>query len=332
MVGAKLNYRMRIIIYGACLVTLLFLGCKEGYETPEVIEKIPIDLKVKRFDQDFKRLKSDDFTRLKEEYPFLIPRNNLNVDSLWSAQRKDTLQQLVLSEVAKVFPKFLEEEAEINLLFKHVKFYFPEFKEPTVVTLVSNVDYRNRVIASNDLLLIALDTYLGSTHEFYQDYAAYIARDLKKNQIVPDIAETYAKQLVPGKGVRTFIDQMVYFGKIAYLKSLFIPFRGQEQVMNYSKEDLEWAQMNEEQIWNYFVENELLFSTNSDLPKRFLVHAPFSKFYLELDSESPGMLGRYIGWQIVNAFMSKNDVSLRDLLLMKGEDVFNKSKFKPARS
>ena len=291
MLGAKQNFRMRILTYGVCLVTLLFLGCKEGYETPEAVEKIPIEIKVKRFDQDFKNLESDDFTGLKEEYPFLVPRKNVNVDSLWAAQRKDTIQQLVLSEVEKVFPKFLEEEAEISLLFKHIKFYFPEFKAPTVVTLVSNVDYRNRVIASNDLLLIALDTYLGSSHEFYQDYAAYIARDLKKNQIIPDIAETYAKQLVPGKGMRTFVDQMVYFGKIAYLKSLFIPFRDQQEVMNYSKKQLEWAQLNEGQIWNYFVENELLFSTNSDLPKRFLVHAPFSKFYLELDSESPGMLG-----------------------------------------
>ena len=77
MLRVKINYRMRVLTSVVCLLTLLFIGCKEKYETPEAIAKIPIALEVKRFDLDFKNLKSDDFTQLKEEYPFLIPQNSV---------------------------------------------------------------------------------------------------------------------------------------------------------------------------------------------------------------------------------------------------------------
>jgi len=57
--------------------------------------------------------------------------------------------------------------------------------------------------------------------------------------------------------------------------------------------------------------------------------APFSKFGLELDNESPGRLGRYIGWQIVRAFMDNNDIELKQLLAMPEEEIFKKSNYKP---
>ena len=92
-----------------------------------------------------------------------------------------------------------------------------------------------------------------------------------------------------------------------------------------------WAKANEAELWSYFVDRDLLFSTDTSLSKRFIAEAPFSKFYLELDNESPGMLGRYLGWQIVRAYMEKNDVSLRDLATIDGQELFKKSKYKPVK-
>ena len=89
---------------------------------------------------------------------------------------------------------------------------------------------------------------------------------------------------------------------------------------------------NESYIWRYFIERELLFSTDLKLSGRFITPAPFSKFYLEdIDAESPGRLGQYIGWQIVRAYMQQNDVSLKDMLLKSPEEIFNNSKFKPRK-
>jgi uncharacterized protein YjaZ len=79
----------------------------------------------------------------------------------------------------------------------------------------------------------------------------------------------------------------------------------------------------------YFIEKKLLFSTDTKLNKRFLENAPFSKFYLHQDRQSPGRIGVWIGWQIVKSFMQNNDVSLQKLLTTDSEDIFNKSRYKP---
>ena len=125
---------------------------------------------------------------------------------------------------------------------------------------------------------------------------------------------------------------MIYFGTQLYLMGEVMQFKTDEECMGYTKEELEWAQVNESYIWRYFVERELLYSTDSKLPGRFINPAPFTKFYLEeIDSDSPGSLGRYIGWQIVKAYMENNDVKLKEMLIKSPEEIFNNSKFKPRK-
>ena len=85
-------------------------------------------------------------------------------------------------------------------------------------------------------------------------------------------------------------------------------------------------------IWRYFIERQILYKTDPDLVQRLLEPAPFSKFYLELDNESPGRVGRWIGWQIVKSFMDqKSETSTQELLRMPAQKLFNLSKYKPKR-
>ncbi len=54
--------------------------------------------------------------------------------------------------------------------------------------------------------------------------------------------------------------------------------------------------------------------------------APFSKFYLELDSEAPAMLGQYIGWKIVREYMDEYEVGVEEMLRTDAKTIFNKAK------
>ena len=99
--------------------------------------------------------------------------------------------------------------------------------------------------------------------------------------------------------------------------------------MHYTEEQLKWAQENEAYIWMYIIEKELLYSTDPELNNRFINPAPFSKFYLEIDNESPGRIGQFIGWQIVRAYMQNNPVPLHEMLLKDAKSLFEESKFKP---
>ena len=124
---------------------------------------------------------------------------------------------------------------------------------------------------------------------------------------------------------------MVYFGKLLYFKDIIIPFKTDAEKIGYSEDQIKWAEANESQIWSYFIEKELLYSTDNKLPSRFIADAPFSKFYLELDNESPGRLGQYIGWQIVKAYANSTGIDVMTIMQKETEEIFRKSKFKPKK-
>lgn len=321
-----MNYKIGLLV-----ICLGLLSCSDDYTVPKEISEIEMDVKVKRFDLDFLNSDISSFETLKNKYPYFIPRNGANVDSLWTIKKLDTLEQELLEESAKAFPDFKNQTVELNLLFQHIKYNFPEFETPEVVTSTSMVSYRDKILLQNNILLIAIDTYLGEDHKFYDGIPRYLAKNLKQEQLISDVAAIYAKKYVNVGNQRSLLSQMVYFGKQLYLKDVFMPFQSEASRIEYSDTELEWAKANESEIWSYLVEKDLLFNTDTDLSSRFIAPAPFSKFYLELDNESPGMIGRYIGWQIVRSFMKKNDVSLRELTTMDGKELFDKSKYKPAK-
>ena len=321
---------MRNPIWFIYLLILTFYGCKEGDREAEEVAKIEVLLDVSRFDREFAGAKPADIPALKEKYPYLFP--NSYPDSIWVAKVQDTLQIEISGEVEKAFPTFEEEGEGLRSLFRHIKYYYPEFYLPKVVTLTSDVDYANRVILADTLLLIGLDNYLGPSHEFYKVIPKYVADDLDKKFLVRDVASAFAKRVVPAPADRTFISQMIYYGKELYVKEKLMPAVTDHVNIGYTQAQLDWAGANEEQVWRYFVEGGILYDTDSKLGPRFLDPAPFSKFQLELDNESPDMIGRFIGWQIVRAFMENNKEDLHEMLALPGEEIFKRSKYKPRRS
>lgn len=312
-----------------CLSFFVLISCGNDDDKEKEIAQIPVNLEVERFDQRFARANADSLPALKRDFPFLFPRQY--PDILWVEKMNDSIQLELNEAVAAEFPQFEETGEELERLFQHIKYYFPEKKVPKVITLTSDVDYRNRVVYADSLLLVALDTYLGREHELYLGMQEYIKKHLQKELIVSDVAEAFAQTLVPRPASRSFLHHMIYYGKILALKDLLIPFKTDAQKISYLPEDLEFAENNEEQIWRYFVERELLYSSDSELQTRFLFPAPFSKFYLELDNEAPPRLGQYIGWQIVRQYMDKNNVSVEEMINADAETIFKQSKYKPRK-
>lgn len=324
------KYRKGMKKVGLFLLLGIFISCQNENEIEQEIAEIPVEVEVVRFDQKFANATTENLSVLKNDFPFLFPKEV--PDSVWVERINDTLQQELNGEVAAAFPDFSSEKDEIRQLFQHLKYYFPKFSEPKIITLTSRVDYRNRVVVTDSLLLISLDVYLGKEHEFYGGIFDYIRADFEPELIISDMAGEYAKTMVPYPEARSFLAQMVYYGKILYLKDLLIPFKSDAQKIRYSEEEFQWAKKNEEEIWRFFVEKELLYSTDPNLRNRFIDIAPFSKFYLQLDSESPSQLGRFIGWQIVRQFAQREkEISLQQLLSTDAKTIFNGSNYKPRK-
>ncbi|MDC6365839.1 MULTISPECIES: gliding motility lipoprotein GldB [Flavobacteriaceae] len=322
-------FPVQVLAFLTFLMMFIHSGCKKSDKTAEQISKIPIDMTVARFDREFAEAEPYDIPKLKSEYPYLFPEQF--ADSIWIAKLTDTIQLELSEEVDKTFGDFGEESEELKSLFQHIKYYFPGITVPKVVTLTSDVRYQDRVILTDSLLLLGLDNYLGKNHHFYQSIQRYIALGLDEKYLTSDVASAFAKKVLRYPRNRTFLSRMVFYGKELYLKDKLLPNISDAQKIGYSEGQMDWAIASEEQIWRYFVERELLYSTDAQLDRRFLDPAPFSKFQLELDNESPGRLGRYMGWQIVRAFMEKNKVSLHELLDVPADEILKKSNYKPKK-
>ena len=307
---------------------IFMVSCEKDKQVEKEIETIDVEFVVERFDQAFKNADTTDLPQLKAAYPFMFPSKY--PDEFWIARMQDTLQQQLVAESSRVFNDFINEKKEITQLFQHLTYYFPEFTIPRVVTSTSSVDYRNKVIVTDTIVLISIDTYLGEDHKFYEGIQYYLKKNFKSEQMVVDMAAAYADTYSFQSQKKTLLDEMIYFGKQLYFKDIIIPFKTDAQKIGYSNEQLQWAEDNEWFIWNHFIDKELLFSTDSKLPSRFINPAPFSKFYLEqVDNESPGRIGQYIGWKIVKSYMSNNEVTLKDLLIAEPLEIYNNSNYKP---
>ena len=311
------------------LLSILFISCgKEDKYTIDVSE-ISVDFTVDRFEIDFYNSNKTNLEKLKTKYPFLFPENT--PDSIWISKIQNKDEQDLFLESQKVFKDFSSTNKDLENLFKHIKYYNTSFKEPNVVTVLSNLDYNYKIIYSDLLLIISLDLYLGSNHVFYNDYPNYIRHNNTKERIVVDVANQFIERQIKLSNNRTFLGKMIAAGKKLHLLDLYLPNVPDNLKIGYSKEKLLWSQANEEQVWKYFIENKLLYSTDTKLNKRFLDEAPFSKFYLSEDVKSPGRIGQWLGWQIVRSFMEKNDVSLQTLLEMNEDEIFKKSNYKPRK-
>ena len=311
------------------LFGVLFFSCNNESKVEKEIEKIPIDFELIRFDMEFAQATPADLPRLKVEFPEFFPQQYN--DSIWVEKLTDTLQHQLENEVAKTFPKDEALNQLLLPLFQHIKYYFPKFQTPVVITATSDVDYRNKVILAEKMLVIGLDNYLGAEHHFYEGIDKYISKEMKPSQIGPDVAEAYARVYIKPPNKASFLGQIVYYGKELYLKDIWLPNISDAEKIGYTEEEFQWAEENEEYMWRYFVEKELLYNTDPKLCARFVSPAPFSKFYLEIDNESPGMLGRYLGWKIVRAYMKNNEADVQQLMVTEADEIFTNSKYKPKK-
>ncbi|MDX6747416.1 gliding motility lipoprotein GldB [Polaribacter sp. PL03] len=313
------------------ILAVLFSFC--ACNTDEIgkvdVSNINVDFKVKRFDVDFYTSETDNLQDLKRKYPYFFPIGVTDSISLSKINNKD--EQELFLETQKVYKSFDSVKKELASLFKHVKYYNPNFTAPNVVNMLTNIDYDSRVIYADSLLIISLDVFLGKKHPFYSDYPKYIKENNTKDHIAVAVAEAIINKQVKNSKDRSFVGKMIHEGKKMYLLDSYLPTVSDKEKIGYELDKYNWIISNEEQIWSYFIEKKILFSTDTNLNKRFLEPAPFSKFYMEHDNLSPGRVGVWVGWQIVRSYMQHNDVSLQELLKINELDLYKKSKYKPRK-
>jgi len=312
------------------LLLLLFFSCKtETKKQFETIKVKPVAVTIERFDKIFYESKPENLALLKNEYPYLFPSQV--EDTVWINKINDKLLRELYQEVQNKYPNNSELKNELGNLFARIQYYFPRTTIPKVITLINEVDKDAKAIYADSLVLLSLDCYLGEKHRFYEDFPTYQRIEFNEDQMMPDLVKSFSLYKIRYPNDNTLLSQMIYYGKQLYLKDVLLQDFSDEAKIAYSENQLKWCKENETQMWSYFIENKLLFDANPKNKFRFINDAPFSKFYLEIDNESPGRVGQWLGWQIVRSFMKNNAVSLPEMLAIDAKTLFENSKYKPAK-
>ena len=312
-------------------IGLLFFSCNKKNKIEKAVEEIPVSIKTHRFEQAFFDAKPEDLAKVKSQYPDFFPVGT--PDNVWIEKMKNPQWRELYLEVEKKYKNFNTQQVEIEDLFKHIKYYFPTVITPQIYTAIGEMDYLNKTIYAHDKLIIALELYLGKEHKFYtSEFPEYLRQNFEQRQMMPDIVSSFAFGILPVTKDKELLTLMINSGKELYLKDILLPEYKDDEKIGYTDKQIKFCQENESYMWEFFVSNKMLYSTDSKLPNRFINLAPFSKFYLEIDNETPGRVGQWIGWQIVRSFMENNEVNVQQMLKMNAKEIFEMSKYKPKKN
>lgn len=272
--------------------------------------------------------KNVDLEVFKKEFPWFQG----SVSDEEFLKRRTDKEEIAIYQNAEKLIDIPKLEKELGSLFAYIQYYFPKFRTPKVYIYSSGLQsvLAPIIYSEDDFLFIDISAFMGEKSSYYEGLDEYIRKTMNPKNIVPKVSMAIAESIVMiDKNQYKFIDLLIYEGKIMTLQDAFLPNTPDHLKINYTPEQYGWAINYQSDIWNYFVENNLLFSDDERLAERFIAPAPFSKFYTEIDNESSPQIGIFTGWQICRHFFTKNDkTQLAEFLILDSETIFNKSEYK----
>lgn len=333
----------------AFLIFLGLLGASCTRKKEPDLSKIKLDVKIERFDQDMQQL---DAANLETKCPDLQKKYGwfyadymegmLSVGPVSDTAYYQNLRMVLgqqdyralATEVATKFPDLKKQEEELTDAFKRIQYHFPKQKIPRIISFLSGFAVQTPI--GNDYIGIGLDMFLGSDSKFYpalvQSIPQYIYRRFTPENICPRVVEAFIREeLYPERDAdQSFIDKMVYNGKVLYLMQELMPEAADRTLIGYTEAQLNWCKDYETDIWAYYMEENLLFETDYLKMQKYLTDAPFTPGLGEGQSSAP-KLGVWTGWQIVKKYMDEHpEVSLQQLLALKdAQKILKNSRYKP---
>jgi hypothetical protein len=127
---------------------------------------------------------------------------------------------------------------------------------------------------------------------------------------------------------KELLGQMIYYGKLLYFTDLMAPDANDSIKIGYTSEQVKWCVQNQSQMWAYYLEQKLLYNTNEIEYMKYISDGNTTQGF---PKGAPAKTAQWIGWQIVKAYMQRNNVSLLQLLNEKdAQKILDESGYKPS--
>lgn len=237
-----------------------------------------------------------------------------------------TLQKMY-QDALTIFSDVERYEAQLTSAGQIISEEFEGKRLPELYMHVSG--FRENVIILDNVISISIDKYLGSDYTLYQNFfqpferqqmtPKFVVRDYLKAWLMSEIIK-------PDADNQDMVSAMIYEGKILYTLSKLLPDMKMEDIIGYTTKQMSWSKENEKSIWRWLVKDNRLFTTDHMMITRFINDAPSTA---EISKESPGRLGAWVGWQIVQQYATKKGFLLNDVLNMDSRTILEGAKYNP---
>lgn len=329
----------------AVFFCLMFFACTNK-NIPD-ISNIKIDVQLKRFDKDLFSADTNNIeaslSNLQTKYTSFLNDYLYNIMIL--PPHPDTVAQkikmflhdyrFVYDTAQNKFSDFDDHAfSEIKKGLQYVKYYFPQYEMPAnVITFIGPIEGYANVLTQNGLA-VGLQLYLGKDFPVYKSefinavYPDYQQRRFEPAYIPVNCIKNIISDIYPEKnGSDPLVYQMIDAGKRLYLLDHFLPQLADSLRTGYTQQQLDGCYDNEAGIWNYFVQNNLLFVTDPLQVRDYMQDGPYTEV---LGQASPGFIGQFIGCQIVKKWMAANEnITLQQLINTPEKRIYDEAKYKP---
>ena len=297
-------------------------------------EMAPHQVAIERFDKALLNVQKDDvqgtkddIRKLYNEYPeFMtfwvenimgIPSEDTALlvqnlplylnDTIYGFKKTNALEQEIFADITDL-------QVSLNKAFTRIKYLYPNLDIPVIEIFPSIFVSSLISLDAEHFIGVGADMYLGSDYPVYDQVAyEYQKQGMRKECVPVDVVIAYLSEVLPYPDRQNrLLEQMLWRGRVMYLTAqIFDELPGYE-VMGWKKEQWDWCKTNERAIWNHMMDQRDLFKTEHLVISNYLNDGPFTS---EISQDSPGRVGIWMGWRIVESYMEHNmDVTLQELM------------------
>jgi len=320
-------------------------SCKKNHYKINT-SSIKVKIEVKRLEKDLFSLNPDEvipnIPSLKKKYDgflqlfsMVINTGDINEDSFGDFLLRfcsDKQNNEVYNLTIKQFPDVAPIQKSLQDAFRHYLYYFPGKPVPAVYTCITG--FNNSIITGDSLLGISLDRYLGADCPYYPrlNIYKYLAARMTPENIVPDCMYGWASSEWDFAALKYPADnvlaEIIHYGKLKYFEKCMFPETSDEIIFGFTPSQMKFCRNNESQMWQYLIENNLLFSTDQFKIRKLIGEAPFTSYFT---NDSPGRAAVWIGFRIAESYMMKNQSAKIDDIITNTDvqSILEKAKYSP---
>lgn len=333
---SMLSLCLALLVMGSC-------GNNANDKQPDV-KDVKVSVQTLRFDKDMYAIDTnhiaDGLLKVRQKYPdfldfFLDTVMNFGIKGNYN----DTVTGIRVAvreyigykdyanlqdTINKYYPDTKETDEALASGFKYLRHYLPSFPLPKKVIYANHILLKIPPVfcVDTNITCVCLDMFLGPHFPYYKSVGVpdYLAPHLQKNYIPVAVFRTLFETMHPSsfdQPEQPLLDLMIQQGIEQYFLHKTMPNVPDSVLFGFTGKQIKWCEANENNLYNYFIQNNLLYNKHDAEIRTYVMDGPFAHNLGDptQPGTTPGNVGTWMGYRIVAAYMSNNQsVTLKDLL------------------